>query len=223
MPKRVSGAMSAMKSNFSYNIVPSSTTLTYEGILNSSYFKIISRENKKTLNMEISSASLKNPLSLEKEIWLGTLLKSKYDGQKINELIDLSIAIDISYSMSGDRINMAKKSLIQLIKKSNDEDNITISKFNDKSETIFTYQKVSDLKKSDYITEIEKLEVSGGTNILTAFQQAYNLMSGENYNKNKIRRIIIITDMDDNQDENLTKFCQKISEEGIYITILGIS
>ena len=160
MPKRVSGAMSAMKSNFSYNIVSSSTTLTYEGILNSSYFKINSRENKKTLNMEISLASLKNPLTLEKEIWLGILLKSKYDGQKLNELIDLSIAIDISYSMSGDRINMAKKSLIQLIQKLNDEDNITISKFNDKSETIFTYQKVSDLKKSDYYTEIEKLEVS---------------------------------------------------------------
>ena len=118
---------------------------------------------------------------------------------------------------------MAKKSLIQLIQKLNDEDNKALSKFNDKSDTIFTYQKVSDLKKSDYYTEIEKLEVSGGTNILTAFQQAYNLMSKENYNKNKIRRIIIITDMDDNQDENLTKFCQKISEENIYITILGIS
>ena len=95
MPKRVSGAMSAMKSNFSYNIVPSSTTLTYEGILNSSYFKINSRENKKTLNMEISLASLKNPLTLEKEIWLGILLKSKYDGQKINELIDLYFIFNV--------------------------------------------------------------------------------------------------------------------------------
>ena len=41
------------------------------------------------------------------------------------------------------------------------------------------------------------------------FQQAYNLILNENYNKNKnkIRRIIIITDMDDYQDEKLTKFC----------------
>ena len=96
--------------------------------------------------MEISLASVKNPLSNEKEIWLGTLLKSKYDGQKIDKLIDLSIAIDISGSMSGSRINMAKKSLIQLIQKLNDEDNITISKFNNKSEEVFPYQKVSELK-----------------------------------------------------------------------------
>ena len=39
--------------------------------------------------MEISLASLKNPLYNEKEIWLGTLLKSKNDRKKINELIDL--------------------------------------------------------------------------------------------------------------------------------------
>ena len=49
-----------------------------------------------------------NPISKENEVWLGTLFKSKYDGKKINKLIDLSIAIDISGSMEGSRINMAK-------------------------------------------------------------------------------------------------------------------
>ena len=166
---------------------------------------------------------MRNPISNENEVWLGTLLKSKYDGQKINKLIDLSIAIDISGSMSGSRINMAKKSLIQLIQKLNDEDNIAISKFNKSSEPIFPYQKVSDLKKTDYASEIEKLKAIGGTNILNAFKQAYNLMTVENCNKNKVRRMIIITDMEDSVDEQLTNFCEKISKEGIYITILGIS
>jgi len=125
--------------------------------------------------------------------------------------------------MSGSRINMAKKSLIQLIQKLNDEDNITISIFNNESKPIFPYQKVSELKKLDYITEIEKLHAQGGTDILKAFKCGYNLMSKENCNKNKIRRIIIITDMEDRINEELTKFCEKISLEGIYITILGIS
>jgi len=39
----------------------------------------------------------------------------KYDGHKIIKLIDLSIAIDISGSMAGSRINIAKESLIQLM------------------------------------------------------------------------------------------------------------
>ena len=155
------GARGAMRSNFSYDYrpfssnsiirVPSATTITYEGIFNSTFFKLNSKEEKKTINMEISLASVTNPISNENEIWLGTLLKSKYDGKQIDKLIDLSIALDISGSMSGSRINMAKKSLIQLIQKLNDEDNITISKFNKESETIFPYQKVSELKKFPHL------------------------------------------------------------------------
>ena len=48
-------------------------------------------------------------------------------------------------------------------------------------------------------------------------------MIKENCDKNKIRRIIIITDMEDRANKEMTNFCEKISKEGIYITILGIS
>ena len=48
-------------------------------------------------------------------------------------------------------------------------------------------------------------------------------MTVETCNKNKIRRMIIITDMEDSVDEKLTEFCKNISTENIYITILGIS
>ena len=113
--------------------------------------------------------------------------------------------------------------MIQLIQKLNDEDNITISKFNNETKTIFPYQKVSELKKIDYVSEIEKLRAHGGTDILKAFKGAYNLMSTQNCNKNKIRRMIIITDMEDRVDKQLTRFCEKIALEGIYVTILGIS
>ena len=221
----IGGARGAMRSEFSYNYcnVPSSTTMTYEGIFNAAYFKLNSKEEKKTLNTEISLASVNNPISNEKEVWLGALLKSKYDGMKINKLIDLSIALDVSGSMSGSRIIMAKKALIQLIQKLNDEDNITISKFNNKSEQVFPYQKVSLLKKTDYILELEKIRAGGGTDILTAFKEAYNSMKMGNCNKNNIRRMIIITDMEDEVNHTLTEFCEKIAEEGIYISILGIS
>ena len=172
----ISGARGAFRSDYSSGnsfyspfypsiYIPSATTVTYEGIFNSTYFKLNSKEEKKTLNMEISLASVINPISKEKEVWLGTLLKSKYDGQKINKLIDLSIAIDVSGSMSGSRINTAKQSLIQLIKKLNDDDNITISKFNNDAQPIFNYQKVSQLKSIEYVSKIEALNASGGTDI----------------------------------------------------------
>ena len=76
--------------------------------------------------------------------------------------------------MSGKRIIMAKRALIQLINRLNDEDNITIFKFNDDSEQIFPYQTASELKKKDYESEIKKIEADGGTDILVAFKEAYN-------------------------------------------------
>ena len=82
----VGGARGAFRSNFisdysnNYSDVPSSTTVTYGGIFNSAFFKLNSKEEKKTINMEISLASVINPISKENEVWLGTLLKSKYDG-----------------------------------------------------------------------------------------------------------------------------------------------
>jgi len=48
----IGGARGAMRSDYSsnpYNFIriPSSTTVTYEGILNSTYFKLNSKEEKK--------------------------------------------------------------------------------------------------------------------------------------------------------------------------------
>ena len=117
---------------------------------------------------------------------------------------------------------MAKQSLIQLIQKLNDDDNITISKFNNDSKEIFPYQKISELKKIDFTSEIENLKAGGGTDISKAFKLAYDSMTKDNCNKNKIRRIIIITDMEDSLDKELTKFCKKISLEGIFVTIYNI-
>ena len=74
--------MKSSNSNNNCN-VPSSTTITYEGILNAAYFKLNSKEEKKTINIEISVSSVKNPISNEKEVWIGTLFKLKYDGKMV--------------------------------------------------------------------------------------------------------------------------------------------
>ena len=73
------------KQNIQYNNpnkVPSSTTLTYEGLFSESYFKINKIEKNHINNMEISSAHIINPLTKEKETWIGIQTKSKYDGEE---------------------------------------------------------------------------------------------------------------------------------------------
>lgn len=57
-----------MRSHFShYSEIPSSTTMKYEGILNDIYFKLNSKAEKKTINLEISLSSIKIQFQTKKK------------------------------------------------------------------------------------------------------------------------------------------------------------
>ena len=66
--------------------------ISYDGIFNENYFKISSKETKLLLNMELSKAKIENIFNKnENEYYIGLICKSKYDGEEINEPLDLSI------------------------------------------------------------------------------------------------------------------------------------
>ena len=90
------GAFESLYSKCPLINVPSSTTLTYEGLFSENYFKIKEKENKAFYNFEISNASILNPLTNKREYYLGVLLKSKYDGIGLREPIDIGLSVDIS-------------------------------------------------------------------------------------------------------------------------------
>ena len=107
---------SVMNSSYSYSTkVPSSTTLTYDGLFNENFFPIKEKETKAYYNFELSNASIKNPLANEREYYLGILLKSQYDGVGLREPIDIGLSIDVSYSMYGESIEYTKKSVVKFI------------------------------------------------------------------------------------------------------------
>ena len=82
------------------NLKNSLSRISFEGIFNENYFEISSKESNLILNLEISKAKIKNPITSEIENFIGLMIKSKYDGENINESIDLSIALDNSSSMN---------------------------------------------------------------------------------------------------------------------------
>ena len=98
---------SKSSSYHSYNI-PSFSTLTYEGLFNENYFIINNIEKNSFYNLEISNASIINPITNKSEYYLGLLLKSKYDGIGLRSQIDIGLSIDISGSMYGVHLNILK-------------------------------------------------------------------------------------------------------------------
>ena len=217
-------------SNYTRNEVPSSTTLTYEGLFSENFFKINEREKYLINNLEISSAHIINPLNNEKETWIGLLTKSKYDGIGIREPIDICILIDISGSMDDrvqnsnkNRLDISKSSVIKFMKNINDTDNVSVIKFDYIAEEIIPFSNGNKFKENfeDFSKAINSLKPKGGTNLYKALDTAYNIMKKNS--KNKYKRIVFITDMEYYEDINFKKLCQKSSEENIFITFLGIS
>ena len=241
--KTLAHARSAFSSKYTRTItntnnanVPSSTTLTHEGIINENYYKLKKKETKLLSNFEISYASITNPITQNREYFLGLLSKSKYDGVGLREPIDIGIALDISGSMSftmnnndndkdESRLDIAKKSLITFINNLSEKDNISITAFDHESKDIVSFSNAKKfLVNKKNIDKINKLKPCGGTDIYLGLKKVYeNIKNNKNQNQNFHKRIILITDMEYFEDENFNSLCKEMAENNIFLTILGIS
>ena len=120
--------MSANSHNINY--FSGFATVSFDGFINENNFELNSKENNLVENLEIYHGVAKNPLSFKKDIFLGFLVKSKYDGIGGRKPIALSVALDISGSMSSYdsnnskcRIELAKdgfKKLVSILDEKND-------------------------------------------------------------------------------------------------------
>ena len=164
------GSRGALLSSYSRNEVPSSTTLTYEGLFSENFFKINQKETTLLNNLEISSANIINPLNNEKDTWIGLLTKSKYDGIGIREPIDICLLIDISGSMgsriknsSNTRLDITNNAVLNFMKYIDDKDNVSVIKFESKADEIipFTNGKIFKDKFDNFSENIKSLKIVG--------------------------------------------------------------
>ena len=207
--------------------------ITIDGVINENLFQIKEREMNLDNNLEISHCKVKNPITGEAELFLGLLLKSKYDGTPgIREPIDICITLDISGSMScpigalqddkKTRNNLSVEAIVKLISQLNDDDGIAINTFDETSHNIVPFKLKKNLTQEN-IDDVKKIVPTGNENIYNALEGAMNQLL-ESTKKNK--RIILITDLwahDSDLKEFKELFKKCVHEKNIEITIIGIS
>ena len=172
--------------------------VSFDGFINENYFQINNQEKTLIQNLEISHATTFNPISHKKDTFIGILLKSKFDGIGNRQPIDLSIALDISGSMSiidkissKSRITLAKESLKKLISIMDDKnDKLSLITFNNKANKIYGLLNRKEIQKN-MLKKIDDITAIGGTNLIGGLNSAINNL---NTNDKKEKRIVIITD-----------------------------
>ena len=210
-----------------YNYYSGYAKVSFEGFINENYFLVKNQEKNLIQNLEITHAVTKNPFTYKKDAFIGLFLKSKYDGIGNRNPINISVALDISGSMSGSRINLAKKSLKKLISIMDEKDDkMSLITFNHETQKIFGLLDKNEIEKK-FLYDLDAIKAGGGTDLVGALELAMSNINNnnENLDDKKEKRIVMITDVeyDDNDNELLKLFKKCVEEKNISITIIAIS
>ena len=178
-----------------YNYFSNWSKVSFDGFINENYFLINSQEKNLIQNLEISHAITKNPITYQKDAFISLMLKSKYDGIGNRQPIDMSIALDISGSMSSidgkdakSRITLAKESLINLVSIMDAEnDKMSLITFNHSTQTIFGLLDKKEIENK-FLNDINSIKANGGTDLVEALRAAMNNLDMENINKKEKRK-----------------------------------
>lgn len=150
-------------------------------------------------------------------------LQGKEFKQETTAPFNLTFLLDVSGSMDEpNKLPLVKESIKLLVDKMRNEDYMSIVVYAGSSGLVL---KPTNGKNKEKIYEaLDNLEAggstAGGEGILLAYKT-----SKENFDKNKINRVILATDGDFNvgasSDDELVRIIEKQRESGVYLTVLG--
>jgi Mg-chelatase subunit ChlD len=165
-------------------------------------------------------------------------LKSKYDGEpRDNRRLNSVIVLDISGSMSGglrgsqpgdSRLQLCKEAIKMFVSKLRPTDAFGLVVFDDKGETIVPCTQKANLEVEAIFAMVDQIKTRGGTTLSSGFNEGANNL--KEYLKNCAKaddgcenRIVMLTDVGDNSLATERNFIEKVSENDINVTIVGIS
>ena len=131
----------------------------------------------------------------DNEVILMTSLKAP----KIKETLEraplnLSLVLDVSGSMSGDKIVNLKKSVVKLIQQLSEKDTVGITIFTDFVEECFIPAKMTSDNKTKAIAEVNKLTAQNMTNMSGGMLKGFEQLKKTELVDGTIHRMLLFTD-----------------------------
>ena len=148
-----------------------------------------------------------------------TLTADKGSGAEVRAPVSLAIVLDTSGSMSGEKIEEAKRSAIRLIRDMRAEDEVAFVRYSDGSELLQSLARVSEVREG-LIRRIEGITANGGTNIPSGLRLGKDAL--RNAAGDHVHRIVLMSDGLDSSKSESDKLAAAAAAEGTVTSSLGI-
>ncbi|MFC1879650.1 VWA domain-containing protein [Chloroflexota bacterium] len=134
--------------------------------------------------------------------------------------INISLIIDRSTSMQGERMDTVKVAAIELLKQLRSKDLLSIIVFSDRAEVLLPAGK--EQQRSTTEAQIRMIRPAGGTEIFQGLETGYNEIR-QNANRSYVNHMFLLTDGRTYGDEDAClTLAENAASKGVRITGLGI-
>ncbi len=134
--------------------------------------------------------------------------------------LNICLVIDRSTSMKGERMDMVKGNIINLLKRMDPADSISIVTFSDRAEVILSNVRVSEIDRM--LDQIHMMTPSGGTEIYQGLEAGYEQLKYY-CQRDSVGHLFLLTDGHTYGDEEAClNLARHASTDGIVISALGI-
>jgi len=133
--------------------------------------------------------------------------------------ISLAVVLDTSGSMSGEKIEEARRSVLRLISEMRDDDEIAVVRYSDSSELVQPLARVGSVR-GPLSSRIRQLDAAGGTNIPGGLSHGARAL--DEAARGRVRRIVLVSDGLDNTRAQAEGLARTSFASGITVSSMGI-
>jgi Ca-activated chloride channel family protein len=133
--------------------------------------------------------------------------------------LSLSIVLDRSGSMEGQKLEEAKRAITRLVGEMKDDDEVSFVQYSDSAETLQSLARVGDVR-SALLAKVRDLRADGGTNIAAGLRQGARTLEGAN--PGHVRRVILVSDGLDSSRVESERVASDGSEHHVTTSTIGI-
>lgn len=218
-------------------LLPKSSSISCATIFSKYIFDMKKNSTDDFVDISVLTARAVNPLTDQQEKFIGLGLLSCEDGKNHREPLNLVIILDISGSMSGKKLELAKSCLEGIFCKLNEDERIGILTFNDECGVICDIASKKDINKEELFKKIRLISANGGTILSAGYDPAVAMLKSQiekdsqapakDLSLPKNNRIIFLTDamIDDiSEKDYLYKINVESSQKpwNIFTSFIGV-